>query len=177
MRRLLVLRRIGRILHDDHGLGEVRAVELAALSERCTADPIRADRRGDECRGNCSGEVVFDECLTPRERVVGWKAKWANGSAEDLATTNRTPACIPAETREEIARICLKTAALLGTDMAVRFDLRQQSKTGAIYIVDINPNPDLGSGSGFRKALDAAEMLFSDFLEDLIIAACARRSR
>src|SRR5438132_9242437 len=57
------------------------------------------------------GEVVFDERLTPRERVVGWKAKWANGSAEDLATKNRTPACIPPETRVEIARICLKTAA------------------------------------------------------------------
>jgi D-alanine-D-alanine ligase-like ATP-grasp enzyme len=66
---------------------------------------------------------------------------------------------------------------LLGTEMAVRFDLRQQSQTGVIYIVDINPNPDLGLGSGFRKALDAAGVLFSEFLNTLIIAACARRSR
>ena len=66
---------------------------------------------------------------------------------------------------------------LLGTDMTVRFDLRQSSESGVIYIVDINPNSDLGSGSGFRKAVDAAGILFSDLLEDLIIAACARRSR
>jgi D-alanine-D-alanine ligase-like ATP-grasp enzyme len=124
-----------------------------------------------------AGEVVFDACLAATERVVGWKAKWANGSAEDLATTNRTPACIDEQTRREIERISLSTVDLLGTDMVVRFDLRQQSHSGVIYIVDINPNPDVGIGTGFRKALDAAGILFSDFLEDLIIAACARRSR
>jgi D-alanine-D-alanine ligase len=123
------------------------------------------------------GEVIFDDALPACERVVGWKAKWANGSAEDLATRNRTPACIDSATRDEIRRICLRAVELLGLDMTVRFDLRQSSQTGVIYIVDVNPNPDLGSGSGFRKALDAAGMLFSDLLEDLIIAGCARRSR
>ena len=73
--------------------------------------------------------------------------------------------------------MCLTAAELLGTDMAVRFDLRQSSQSGVTYIVDVNPNPDLGIGSGFRKALDAAGMLFSDLLDTLIIAACARRGR
>ena len=84
---------------------------------------------------------------------------------------------IDAATRDQIARICLKAVELLGTDMSVRFDLRQQSRSGVIYIVDINPNPDLGLGSGFRKALDAGNVLFSELLNALIIAACARRSR
>jgi D-alanine-D-alanine ligase len=123
------------------------------------------------------GEVVFAEHLASTERVVGWKAKWANGSAEDLATRNQTPASIDSATRDNIARICLKAVELLGADMAVRFDLRQQARTGVIYIVDINPNPDVGLGTGFRKALDAGNVLFSDFLNDLIIAGCARRSR
>lgn len=124
-----------------------------------------------------AGEVVFADHLAPTERVVGWKAKWANGSEEDLATKNRTPACVDEATRKEIARICLAAVELLNLDMTVRFDLRQESRTGVIYIVDINPNPDLGLGSGFRKALDAAGLLFSDLLKALIIAACARRSR
>ena len=124
-----------------------------------------------------AGEVVFAEHLAACERVVGWKAKWANGSPEDLATRNRTPARIDSATRDQIARICLVAVELLGLDMTVRFDLRQSSQNDVIYIVDVNPNPDLGSDSGFRKALDAAGILFSDLLEDLIIAGCARRSR
>lgn len=124
-----------------------------------------------------AGEVVFADHLAASERVVGWKAKWASGSAEDLATKNRTPALIDDATRSEISRICLSAVDLLGLDMTVRFDLRQSSQSGVIYIVDVNPNPDLGSQSGFRKALAAAGIPFSDLLRDLIIAACARRSR
>ena len=123
------------------------------------------------------GEVVFADHLAASERVVGWKAKWASGSAEDLATKNRTPALIDEATRSEISRICLSAVELLGLDMTVRFDLRQSSQSGVIYIVDVNPNPDLGSQSGFRKALGAAGIPFSVLLRDLIIAACARRSR
>jgi D-alanine-D-alanine ligase len=120
------------------------------------------------------GEVVFADHLAASERVVGWKAKWATGSREDLATVNRTPAAIDPATREELARICLAACDLLGLDMTVRFDVRM-SQSGVMSIVDINPNPDLGIGSGFRKALDAAGILFSDLLNDLIMAACARR--
>ncbi len=122
-----------------------------------------------------TGEVVFDDSLAPRERVVGWKAKWDSGSPEDLATRNRTPAEIDELTRAEVVRLCTSAATLFGLDMAVRFDLRQ-AKTGELYLIDINPNPDLGRGTGFRRALDAAGIAFSDFLETLIMAAYARRS-
>ena len=123
-----------------------------------------------------TGEVVFDESLEPRRRVVGAKAKWEAGSPEDLATVNRTPAQIESLTRGEIHRICSTAAAVLGLDMVVRFDLRQ-AKGGKLYIIDINPNPDLGKGSGFRRALEAAKVPFSEFLDTLIIAAYARRAR
>lgn len=122
-----------------------------------------------------AGEVLFAELLAPRERIVGWKAKWDSGSAEDRATANRTPAQIDDATRAEVVRICMAAAQLFGLDMAVRFDLRQ-AQTGELYIIDINPNPDLGRGTGFRRALDAAGVSFADCLETLIMAAYARRS-
>ena len=122
-----------------------------------------------------TGEVVFAESLGPAERIVGWKAKWDSGSAEDLATSNRTPAEIDESTRAEVVRICTAAAQLFGLDMAVRFDLRQ-AETGELYIIDINPNPDLGRGTGFRRALDAAGVTFKECLETLMMAAYARRS-
>lgn len=122
-----------------------------------------------------TGEVLFAESLGATERIVGWKAKWDSGSAEDLATSNRTPAEIDQATRAEVVRICTATARLFGLDMAVRFDLRE-ARTGELYIIDINPNPDLGRGTGFRRALDAAGITFEECLETLMIAAYARRS-
>jgi D-alanine-D-alanine ligase len=125
-------------------------------------------------RGLPPGEVLFANGLAPHERVVGWKAKWASGSREDLATTNRTPADLDEQTNANLADLCTRAATLLGIDMYARFDIRQ-SANGTLYIVDINCNPDLGRGTGFRKALDAADVPFPDFLNALIIAAEVRR--
>jgi D-alanine-D-alanine ligase len=120
------------------------------------------------------GEIVFDDALASNERVVGWKAKWASGSREDRGSRNRTPAVIDAETRDELQSICLHAASTIGLSGYVRFDLRQ-SQTGQLFIVDINPNPDIGRGSGFRKSLDVAGIAFADFLKALIMAAATHR--
>jgi D-alanine-D-alanine ligase len=122
------------------------------------------------------GEVLFSEQLAPRERVVGWKAKWAAGSREDLGTVNRTPAEIDDVTREGVTSICSAVASTLSIGGYCRFDLRQ-ARTGELYVVDVNPNPDIGRGTGFRRALDAAGVSFSEFLGALIMAARERRKR
>lgn len=121
------------------------------------------------------GEIVFDDDLASNERVVGSKAKWASGSREDRGTRNRTPALIDDKTRNQLKDICLRAASTLGLSGYVRFDVRQ-SQSGQLFIVDINPNPDIGRGSGFRKALDAAGIAFADFLKALIMAAAATNS-
>ena len=120
------------------------------------------------------GEVLFADELAPHERVVGWKAKWAAGSREDRATVNRTPADVDDATRERIAAICTAAERTLGIGGYCRFDLRQ-SRSGELFLVDVNPNPDIGRGTGYRKALDAAGIAFSDFLRTLIMAARLRR--
>jgi D-alanine-D-alanine ligase len=110
------------------------------------------------------GEVCFAPELAPHERIVGWKAKWDAGSPEDLATVNRTPAQIPDALREEIGRTCTEAVRLLGITGYCRFDLRDGR------IIDVNPNPDLGAGTGFRKALQAAGIPLRQFLNEIIIA-------
>lgn len=114
------------------------------------------------------GEILFDSDLTADERIVGWKAKWARGSREDLGTRSVT-ATLDGKTVASIKALSLRAASLLGLSGYCRFDLRQRS-SGEIVILDVNPNPDIGKDSGFRKALDAADLPFIDFLDQLIAA-------
>lgn len=122
------------------------------------------------------GEIVFDESLGATERVVGWKAKWAANSFEDRATRNRTPAVISDTLRRDIGNLALSAASVLSLCGYCRFDMRQ-SRDGKLWIVDINPNPDISADAGFRRALDAAGTPFPEFLNALIMAALARRRR
>jgi len=120
------------------------------------------------------GEIVFAERLAPAERVVGWKAKWQAGSAEDRATVNRTPGVMDDTLRRDVADLCTRAAKVLSLHGYCRFDLRQRP-TGELCIIDINPNPDIGPNTGFRKALSAAGIEFSEFLQQLMMAARSRR--
>jgi len=120
------------------------------------------------------GEIVFAASLRAEERVVGWKAKWAEGSREDAATVNRTPGVIDDTLRRDVSDVCGTAASLLSIGGYCRFDLRQRP-TGELCIIDVNPNPDIGQGSGFRRALDAAGIPFRDFLSELMMAALSRR--
>jgi D-alanine-D-alanine ligase len=119
------------------------------------------------------GEIVFSDSLPAQARVVGWKAKWAAGSAEDLATSNRTPADMTVAEVKAVAALCARAAALLSLEGYCRFDLRQRP-SGEPMIIDVNPNPDIGRETGFRKALDAAGIAFPDFLNELMISALSR---
>src|SRR5206468_8615065 len=91
------------------------------------------------------GEIVFDRSLAARERVVGWKAKWAKDSAEDIATRNQTPAVIDDTLGRDIADLALSAASVLSLSGYCRLDMRQ-SRDGNLWIVDINPNPDIPAG-------------------------------
>lgn len=120
------------------------------------------------------GEIVFSEELEPHERIVGWQAKWSDGSREERATTNRTPAVIDDTLRGDLADVCRRAASVLSLRGYCRFDLRQRPD-GEVCIVDVNPNPDIGAGTGFRKALTAAGIPFGRFLDELMMAALSRR--
>jgi D-alanine-D-alanine ligase len=76
--------------------------------------------------------------------------------------------------RRDVSDVCGTAASLLSIGGYCRFDLRQRP-TGELCIIDVNPNPDIGQGSGFRRALDAAGIPFRDFLSELMMAALSRR--
>src|SRR5574338_1220507 len=113
------------------------------------------------------GQILFDPALGPEQRVVGWRAKWDIGSQEDLATQSRSASDLDPALRADILSTCTRAATMLGMTGYCRFDLRHDAD-GRICVIDVNANPDIGPGSGFRKALDAAGIAFTEFLEQLI---------
>ena len=114
------------------------------------------------------GEIFFDDSLQPRERVVGFRAKWAAGSVEDKATVSGRASLDP-DSLAGIESAARAASQLIGLDGYARFDFRVNAM-GDLFLVDVNPNPDIGPGSGFRKALEAAGLPFSEFLNQLMMA-------
>lgn len=114
------------------------------------------------------GQIEFAPWLAPERQIVGWTAKWDTASREAQATVSRIAADLDPAVHAELVRTCTRAATLLGMTGYCRFDLRMAE--GTLYIIDVNANPDLGPGSGFRRALDAAGMSLPQFLAELIAA-------
>jgi D-alanine-D-alanine ligase len=135
-----------------------------STTSRCTP----AAAASSPCR---PGQIVFASTLAPDQRIVGWRAKWDLGSPEDLATASCIVREMPPALHAEITGTCRHVASTLGLTGYCRFDLREGAD-GQLHVLDVNANPDIGAGSGFRKALAAAGISFEDFLAELIARRC-----
>lgn len=115
------------------------------------------------------GQIVFASSLAPGQRIVGWRAKWDLGSPEDLVTASCIVREMAPALQAQITGTCRHVASTLGLTGYCRFDLRE-GPGGRIHVLDVNANPDIGAGSGFRTALAAADVGFEEFLAALIDA-------
>jgi D-alanine-D-alanine ligase len=113
-------------------------------------------------------EIRFDEYPPGKHRVVGYRAKWEEGSFE-YRNTPRT-----FEFDAEDARL-LKTLADMALDCWRLFELKGYARVdfrvdeaGRPWILEINTNPCLSPDAGFYAAAKRAKLKFNGVIERII---------
>ena len=112
-------------------------------------------------------EMKFESWLEGRPRIVGYAAKWDEGSP-DSAQTVRVFGTEPALDRE-LSDLARRTWSLLGLRGFARIDFRIDAD-GAPMILEVNPNPCLDPHSGFAAAAAQANLSYAECV-DLILRA------
>ena len=118
-------------------------------------------------------EIEFAPELSPSERIVGYQAKWRETSRLSLATPVRCPAAIDAPLARSLQSLAAAAFAALGCRDYARVDFRVDAQAGA-KILEVNPNPDIGTSGGFARALAAANRAYNDFVDRLVDRAANR---
>lgn len=118
-------------------------------------------------------EIQFDAAAPPRERLVTYEAKWAAGSAADLATAPLCPAQVAPALAERIGQVAQAAFAVTGCRDYARVDMRVDAGEN-VFILEVNGNPDLGPSAGFARALRAAGIEYGQFVERLVQNAVGR---
>jgi D-alanine-D-alanine ligase len=119
------------------------------------------------------GEVEFN---LPRgePKVVTYNAKWVKESNEYKNTTTTCPANINKKTEKRVKEIALKASRAIGCRDYARVDMRMDS-LGNIFVIEVNPNPDISPESGFSKALKAAGLSYQAFVDQVVGFAIQRK--
>jgi D-alanine-D-alanine ligase len=118
-------------------------------------------------------EIEFDKSVPATEHLVTYAAKWAAGSAADLATRPRCPADVSAGLAERIGAAALGAFRATGCRDYARVDMRVDSDEN-VYILEVNGNPDIGPAAGFARALTTSGMQYGEFVDRLVRCAGTR---
>ncbi len=111
-----------------------------------------------------------------KPQLCTYASKWEEGDEYYAATRVQCPAQLTAAEARVIEDLAARAFdELVGRGYA-RIDLRAD-RSGAIHILEINPNPDIGPASGAQKEAEAAGMSYHDLLCEIMAQAWSGRDR
>lgn len=121
-------------------------------------------------------EIEFRNFGEEMPKIVDYQAKWITDSFAYQNTVRIIPAPIEQSIAEEVRRVALSAWYTLGCRDYIRVDMRLDDD-GRVYIIEVNPNPDISLDAGFSSALVASGIPFESFISAIVDNAQARRPR
>lgn len=122
-------------------------------------------------------EVTFDALPAGMPRIVGYDAKWSVDSAAYAGTPVQCPAALDPVLAERVPALAVAAARAVGVRDYGRVDLRVRSRDGALFVLEVNPNPDLSADAGFMRAAQASGRTFAATIDHILTRAVDRSRR
>ncbi|HEX6589188.1 MAG TPA: GNAT family N-acetyltransferase [Longimicrobiales bacterium] len=121
-------------------------------------------------------EIDFSDMPADAWRAVTYAAKWEYGSAEDAGTHPRCPADISELLATRAMQTAIDAVAALGVTGYARVDLRVDADE-RVWVVDVNPNPDLAPSAGLARMGRAAGWAYDELVSRIVEEATSVVSR
>lgn len=119
-------------------------------------------------------EMEFDDSeFNPegewRPQIISYRAKWDPHSPEFYTMDSVCPAQELEEELEEYIRDVARQAyQIMGCRDYARIDMRIDEEEGEVYILEVNPNPDLSDGAAYMQCAKASGRTFAQTLQEII---------
>jgi D-alanine-D-alanine ligase len=108
--------------------------------------------------------------------ILTYAAKWDEGSAEDTMSTIACPAPVDEGLAARLVAIAERAFRVTGCRDYARVDLRLDG-LGTPMILEVNPNPDIGPGAGWARAVLVSGETYAAAVAAIARQALARGTR
>ena len=120
-------------------------------------------------------EFDFSEFPSDHPTIISYEAKWNPLNENYHLLHSVCPAKLPKRIRKKVEEIALLAYHVTGCRDYARLDLRL-SPRNQVFVLEVNPNPDLTEGVSFMESAEKAGISFSQALAQIVEYARARRS-
>ena len=100
-------------------------------------------------------EIQFSTLPEGLPKIVTYEGKWMENSVYYDNTKPRCPAKLDQKTKKKVEEIALRTFEAMNCRDYARVDIRLDKNKNP-YVIEVNPNPDISTDSGFVRAASAA---------------------
>jgi D-alanine-D-alanine ligase len=121
-------------------------------------------------------EINFSGLPDDEPRIVSYRAKWDEDSFVFNSTVPICPALISKRLENRIRNIAIRSYQCIGCRDYARIDMRSDAR-GRIYVLEVNPNPDISPEAGFARAARAAGYSYSEMVLRISEAAVERGAK
>lgn len=120
-------------------------------------------------------EIDFSLMPEGLNKIVSFQAKWDPFHEAYHKTIPICPARLSKKIQKEAEKTAVKAFKLMGCRDYARVDMRINDKN-ELYVLEVNPNPDLQEDAGFMRSAKAAGYSFSQTLKKIIDFALERKN-
>jgi D-alanine-D-alanine ligase len=121
-------------------------------------------------------EIDFSTLPRHLPPLVTYAAKWHYGSPEEQGTVPRCPARVSAGVAAKLTRLARQVWSAVDGAGYGRIDVRMDAR-GAVFVADVNPNPDLGPSAGLARQAATAGWSYVDLIARIVEDALSRQHR
>jgi D-alanine-D-alanine ligase len=122
-----------------------------------------------------ASEIDYSEFPEGVPKICGYEAKWVTESTEYQKSKPVCPASLEWVMKKRLEHIAIRVFKLFECRDYARVDFRID-RDGKIYVLEVNPNPDISPQSGMTRALKAQGTTYTEFVGNLIERAVQRKS-
>ena len=121
-------------------------------------------------------EIDFTEMPDHLHNIVSYQAKWDPQHESYHKTIPICPANLPKTVEKKAKEIAISAFNVMGCRDYARVDVRL-SPDEEIFVLEVNPNPDLTEGAGFMRSAESAGISCSQVLKKIVDMAYLRKGQ
>lgn len=121
-------------------------------------------------------EMLFKNLPDGAPRIATGRIKWDLDYRKSAGIDTARAAELSEATLKKVEQVCKRAYRSLMMSGYARMDLRL-TEAGDVYLLEANPNPELGYGEDFAESCEAAGIDYDDLLDRIVRLGMAYRLR
>jgi D-alanine-D-alanine ligase len=112
-------------------------------------------------------ELLFENAPPDFPRIATAKVKWDYDYQKRLGVTTKAVEGLSESLKRRVPHLCKRIYRILNLSGYARMDLRL-AEDGQVYLLEANPNPQLGYGEDFAESAEAGGIGYEELLQRII---------